>query len=704
MTRFQPAASWLWVAVLTIAATTFGCASNTNDPFNQNIITRLPIVVTDPVNNASGVDTRKAIVVSFPVAVDQATLVAANLIIQEASRTVAHTALVDRSFTYDAARREVTLFPRQALKPNTAYQVIVQGVQAEDHTVFEALTVTFTTGPASQPPTVSGQLRDPQNRLRPLDDAANVDIRSAIELTFSRSMDPASVTSAFSLSPRVVGTFSLDTSNTRLVFNHPDNPFVLGQAYVVMVLLSAHDDSAQQVPLAANYVARFTTPNIGQFRVLSSEPAQQTPAAQAQADTPVRLEFGEPVDISSALANIRFEPAAASPVVTFTSNNQVVLITHANIAAGTNVTVTVSRNLVSAVGVPLGQANGSQDFVLTYVIESVAPKLTDSNSTIPANDAHNVAPNTTITFNFNERLDPASVNTSTFTVTRNSVAIAGTVKLSPSGQSVIFTPSTTIGADPNPVVATATTGIKDLGGTAVATAISISFYIDSTAPALSFTDPTDGATEIAVNRFQTVPIVVDFSEAVDQAATRRGFSIAPSRATPRTGANGAITFGSTTRLLYTTSSLLLGNTQYTVRISTQDLAGNPTPAPLTFAFTTDATAPFVNTGTLLPVPGSVNQPRQPVISIEFTELMDTDSLRGAFSLTSQGQRFGTTSGTFIFGETGTTPRRTVMSYSLNPGVLLPSSSVVNINIANQATDLGLIQMTTPFLSTFSTAP
>ncbi|MBI4872920.1 MAG: Ig-like domain-containing protein [Candidatus Riflebacteria bacterium] len=696
------------MALIALAAA--GCAENTSDPFSANLIARLPIVVTDPANGAQSVDVRKVIVISFPADVDQTTLKEENLILQEGSRTVAHTATVDRSFTFDAGRREVSIFPRVALKPNTSYQVIVQGVRTTGQAPFETTAILFSTGSVSQPPTVRGQLRDTQNRLRPLADAASVDPRSSIELTFSRAMDPSSVTSAFSILPRVVGTFSMDTNNTRLVFTHPDNAFPLGQTFTVMVLASAFDASAEHVSLGTNFIARFSTPAVGLFQVVSSEPAQQTPPAQAQADTPVRLVFGEPVDVTSARQNIQFTPATASPVLTFTNSNQVVLITHANIAAGTAVTVTVSRNLLNSVGVPLGQATGGRDFVLNYTIESTPPKLTDSNPTVPANDQRNVAPNTTITFNFNERLDPNTVNPSTFTVTRGGNAIAGTVRLSPSGQSVIFTPSTTIQADPNPVVATATTGIRDLGGTAVATSISISFFIDSTGPALAFTDPADGSTEVAVNRFQTQPIVVDFSEAVDQAATRRGFSISPSRATTRTGANGVMTFGSATRMLYTTTANLLGNTQYTVRLSTQDLAGNPTPAPLTFAFTTDATPPQVNTGTLQPAPGALNQPRQPLVRIEFTELMDTGTVKNAFSLTSLGQTFGSTSGTFVFGESGGTPRRTVMTYTLNVGVQLPANAVVNINLAppglglTNASDLGLNQLPTAFLSTFSTAP
>ncbi len=681
-----------------------GCADNEGDPFNANVITRLPIVVSDPATGATGVDVGKVITVSFPKDVDARTLSEANLIVQEAGQTLASSRLVDRSFTFDATRREVSIFPRNSLKPNTGYQIIVQGVRTSDDEAFETTTFTFTTGSLTQPPTVSGQLRDPQNRLRPLADAANVDIRSAIELTFSRSMDPATVTSAFNISPRVVGTFTLEQNNTRLIFTHPSNAFPLGQAMVVMVTTAARDSSAQRIPLGSNFVARFTTPRIGQFRVVSTDPLNQTPPTQAQADTPVRLVFGEAVDVASAQQNITFQPASASPVVTLSNSNQIVSINHANIPANTPVSVTVSKDLLNTVGVTLGQGNGGKDFVLEYVIENFPPVLANTNPTIPANDARNVAADTKITFNFNERLDPTTVNSTSFTVTRGGNAIAGSAALSPSGQSVVFTPTTTLRADPNPVVATATTGIRDLGGTAVATDISISFFIDNTGPTLSFTDPLNGSTEVGVDRFATQPIVMDFTEAVDQAVTGAGFSITPSRSTPRTGGNGVITFGSATRMLYTTTGLLQGNTQYTVRIAAQDLAGNPSAGPLAFAFTTDATPPQVNTGTLQPPPGSVNQLRQPIISIEFTELMDLDSIRRAFSLSSQGQVFSTTSGTFVFGEAGTSPRRTTLSYSLNTGIQLPANAVVNINLSTQATDLGLNILATPFLSTFTTGP
>lgn len=694
----------LCLLIALLAGLTVSCADNNGDPFNQNVVTRLPIVVSDPTNGAINVDLRKALTISFPQDVDTTTLKDENLILQEDSKTAAQTRLVERTSLYTAARREVTIFPRNPLKPNTSYQIVVQGVKTPGQVLFASTTITFATGNATQPPTVRGQLRDPLNRVRPLADAANVDPRSLVELVFSRSMEASSVTSAFAISPRIVGTFALDTNNTRLVFEHATNPFPLGQAFVVMVGADATDSSPERVRLGSNFVARFSTPNIGQFTVVATEPQQQTPAVAAQADTPVRLTFGEPVDITSARQSIVFAPASAAPQLTFANNDQVVLINHANLPAGTAVTVTVSKDLASALGVTLGQANGGRDFVLNYVIESNPPKLATVNPTIPANDARGVSPTTNITFNFDEKLDATTVNGTTFTVSRNSLPITGTVALSLSGQSVVFTPSTTLRADPNPIVATATTGIRDLAGTAIATNISISFFIDSTPPTLVFADPTNGSTEIAVDRFNTQPIVVDFSKAVDQAATRRGFSIAPSRATTRTGANGLIVFGSATRLLYTTQAFLLGNTQYTVRISTQDLAGNPTPTPLTFAFTTDATPPQVNTGLLQPAPGAIGQSRQPPVLIEFTERMDIASVTRAFSLTSQGARFGTTSGRLTFGEVGSTPRRTTVSYALNPGVFLPPNAIVNINLTAQATDLGLTPLPAAFLSTFSTGP
>jgi Ice-binding-like/Bacterial Ig-like domain len=90
------------------------------------------------------------------------------------------------------------------------------------------------------------------------------------------------------------------------------------------------------------------------------------------------------------------------------------------------------------------------------------PKVISTN---PTSNMTSVARNQEIEFNFNEAMNPSTINSSTFTVTQGSTPIPGTVSYS--GTKATFTP-TTILSPATTYTATMTTGAKDMAGKSLA--------------------------------------------------------------------------------------------------------------------------------------------------------------------------------------------------------------------------------------------
>ncbi len=117
---------------------------------------------------------------------------------------------------------------------------------------------------------------------------------------------------------------------------------------------------------------------------------------------------------------------------------------------------------------------GASGTVTTADVTSVAVGCVNNDTSIPTLTAKlpldtTVGTNllTTIVADFSEALAPATVTTSTFTVSGPQGAVAGAVALSNGNQRVTFTPSAALLFDANYVV-TATTGVEDAGGNGLA--------------------------------------------------------------------------------------------------------------------------------------------------------------------------------------------------------------------------------------------
>lgn len=108
-------------------------------------------------------------------------------------------------------------------------------------------------------------------------------------------------------------------------------------------------------------------------------------------------------------------------------------------------------------------------FSTAATADLVAPNVTNVS---PPDASTGVCLTKVTTATFSKAMDAASINTTTFVVTDNGVAVAGTVTYDPSSQIASFAPSNAAGYPPGrPLVATVksgSTGVKDLAGNAMA--------------------------------------------------------------------------------------------------------------------------------------------------------------------------------------------------------------------------------------------
>lgn len=217
-------------------------------------------------------------------------------------------------------------------------------------------------------------------------------------------------------------------------------------------------------------------------------------------------------------------------------------------------------------------------------------------STYPVDMATGVAINTNITATFSEAMNPATITSTTFTVTApGPTPVSGAVTYG--GSTTTFTPASALA--PNTVyVATITTGVRDMAGNAMAVNKTWSFTTgteDATAPVVISTSPADMATGVALN----AKITATFSEAMNPATINQAtFTLA---APGPMSVSGTVSYAGSTAIFTPSASdagsgpapagVLAPNTVYVATITTgvRDLAGNALAVNKVWSFTTGST-------------------------------------------------------------------------------------------------------------------
>lgn len=222
-------------------------------------------------------------------------------------------------------------------------------------------------------------------------------------------------------------------------------------------------------------------------------------------------------------------------------------------------------------------------------IVGACPIVTTTN---PLDGASGVPLNQIVTATFNEEMNPATINASSFILTIGGAAVSGTVTLS--GAIASFTPGSLLIAN-TIYTARVTTLSKDLAGNALQTD-HIWTFTTGLLPIVVSTDPTPNATGVALNKIITATFnmpmnpltLTDITYTVKQGATT---------------ISGAISYSGST-VSFKPTSQLTGNKVYTCTITTgaKNVSGIALSSDYVWSFTTVnpiiATPPPVSTSGL----------------------------------------------------------------------------------------------------------
>jgi len=423
----------------------------------------------------------------------------------------------------------------------------------------------------------------------PDDAVTGVPVDTKVLATFSKAMDPSTITtSTFLLKQGTTAVSGLVSYAGLTATFDPASDLAASTAHTATITTGAKDASGRA--LAVDFVWSFTTGQVADTTaptVTFTSPA--VGATGVPINTKVLATFSEAMDPSTITAST-FTLKRGTTSVAGTVSYTGVTATFApssNLAASAAHTATITTGAKDLAGNALA-ANFVWGFTTGALPDTIPPLVT---FTSPLDTATGVAVNANILATFSEAMDPLTVTTSTFTLKQGTTPVSGTVTLA--GLTATFNPASNLAAS-TAYTATITTGVKDLAGNALAANFVWGFTTgtlpDTTPPLVTSTFPVDTATGVAVN----ANILATFSEAMDPLTVTTSTFTLKQGTTP---VSGLVSYAGLTAT-FNPASNLTATTVYTATITTgvKDLAGNALAANFVWGFTTGST------GSLGPAP------------------------------------------------------------------------------------------------------
>ena len=323
-------------------------------------------------------------------------------------------------------------------------------------------TVGFGISADATPPTVSF--------TDPADGATGLAINKKIASTFSEAMDPSTITTAtFTLMQGVTPVAGTVTYVGTTATFTPGSNLAASTVYTATITTGTKDLAGNAI--ASNFGWSFTTgaaPDTTRPTVNSTDPANA--ATGTAINKKIAATFSEamdPLTVGTASFTLRQGVTPVAGTVTHVGLTSI-FAPGSDLAPNTTYTATVTTGAKDLAGNPL-----LNDFAWSFTTgDSSDTTRPTTNSTDPANAATGVAINVNITATFSEAMDPLTISTTDFTLTRGLTAVAGTVTYV--GLTATFTPSSTLAYN-TAYTATVTTGARDLAGNALATNFAWSF-------------------------------------------------------------------------------------------------------------------------------------------------------------------------------------------------------------------------------------
>ncbi|MGD8747439.1 MAG: Ig-like domain-containing protein, partial [Balneolaceae bacterium] len=560
---------------------------------------------TNPADNQKDLPVNTSITVMFSEKMDPSSINNNTFILRKGSTGVSGT------ITYSG--NTASFVPSADLDFSTKYSAIItNGVQdLAGNKLENNYSWSFTTG--KEPDNIAPRLTSTD----PADNETNVAVNTNISATFSEPMDPSTINSnTFRVSQNgsaVNG--SLSYSGSTAIFS-PDSDFDFNSTYAVTVTTGVQDLAGNNMASSVSW--SFTTaspPDNTPPQISSTNPADNQ--KDLPINTSITVTFSEDMDPSSINNNtfiLRQGSTGISGTISYSSKTAS-FTPSGDLAFGTTYTAIITSGVKDLAGNSL-QNNYSWSFTTGKEPDNTAPQLT---STDPADNETDVAVNANITATFSEPMDPSTVNTTNFIVTKNGTPIPGNVSYF--GTTAIFNPTNnlTYGSLYN---ATITSNMTDVAGNKLEKNTSWTFttIAETTPPVVTSTSPADNAQDVPINS----SISVTFSEPMDPStidATTFQVTL------DGTSINGSISYSGTTAIFTPVNDLEFGSTYAaTVTTGVQDLAGNNMTSNVSWNFTTtqETTPPTVTSTS--PVNNAQDVTVGTNISATFSEPMDPSTI------------------------------------------------------------------------------
>lgn len=244
-------------------------------------------------------------------------------------------------------------------------------------------------------------------------------------------------------------------------------------------------------------------------------------------------------------------------------------------------------------------------------------------STTPINGANKVVLNTNLTATFNEVMDTATINTTTFVLLQGTTRIPGIVTYS--GTTATFTPAGLLAVNAI-YTATITTGAKDKVGNAMVANYVWTFNTGN-APSVVSTDPANGTSNVALGKI----ITTTFSTAMNPASINTNTFII------KQGTNliaGVVTYSGMVAT-FTPAAPLAANTVYSGTITTgaKDTSGNALMNNYNWSFSTSTVPMVILTD---PLDSAINVDINKVITATFNTVMNPTTITASTYFVKQG--------------------------------------------------------------------
>jgi len=517
--------------------------------------------------------------------------------------------------------------------------------------------------------------------ISPANGAIGVPVAQILTATFSEPMNGASInTATFTLAgpgnTSVLGTVMYSSTGSVATFT-PNVPLAYNTLYTATITTGVANNIG--VEPAANYVSTFTT--AVQPTVISISPgpgATGVPLTQT-----VTATFSKAMNcatLSSPAMNFTLSGPGSTPVAGTVSCSGAVATFTPLVPLTVNTlytaTITTGATDTATPGDPL-----AANFVSTFRTASAntPPAVI---STTPASGATSVPVSQSITATFSEAMNPATINSTTFTLKApGNVTVLGAVTYTPAGSVATFTPAASL--SPGLIyTATISTGATDLAGTPLPGNYGWTFTTatsaDATRPTVIATIPLSNATNVPLNQTLTAT----FSKAMNASTINSSTFLLTGPGT--TVVTGQVAYASISNTAtFTPTVNLLPSTLYNASITTgaADQSGNTLAITYMWSFTTGTT--LATTKPLIvsrvPINGATGVALNQTVSATFSEAMNPLTITTAtFTLVGPGS-------SKVTGTISYDPINYIATFT--PSSPLSANNIYTANISTGATDL-----------------